>query len=281
MERSVNRSLLSLLAVLLAAAVVVPEHAFADEVVEKVVVRNRKYQSLETFELNPMVGFSITNRMTSQTNFQLGLAYNLTENFALEARGGYAIGDLTSVGEQAREGVMNANPFLPTSNPTPDEFKDLWRLQWQALLMPRWTPIYGKLNLVTELPIHFQAYLSLGGGAVGLEQDSVVYCQNGTSSTGDGRSSQCGGYLKEDRITWALAGGGGFRFMIVDDVWAFEQIALRLELFDIAYPDEYRKNIDRKASEQERPGDPPGQGTVTGAGLTNVLFFNAGLSVAF
>lgn len=277
MERSVNRSILSLLAVLLATAVVVPEIAYADEVVERVVVRNRKFRSMETFEVNPTFGFSVTNRMTSQTNFQLGLAYNLTEEFALEARGGYALSSLTSVGDQARTGVMGTNPFLPTTTGSFDEFKDLWRLQWQALLMPRWTPIYGKLNLVTELPIHFQAYLTLGGGAVGLNQESVVYCQNGVTGTdaSPSRSSSCGAYLEETRTTWAISGGGGMRFFIDD--W----VALRLELFDIAYPDEYRKGIDRKAAEREQPGSTPGQGTVTGAGLTNVLFFNVGASIVF
>jgi len=275
MERCVNRSLLSFLAILLVTLVAAPELARADDVVERVVVRNRKHTSLGTFEVNPMVGFSVTSRMTNQTNFQLGLAYNFAEQWGIEARGGFALTGLTSVGEQARQGVMDANPFQPTAGGPPDEFQDLWRLQWQALVMPRWTPIYGKLNLVTEVPIHFQAYLTLGGGAVGLQSESVVYCQNGVSDPDVSRSSTCQGYLEESRTTWAAAVGAGFRFFIFDD------LALRLEVFDIAYPDEYRKGIDRRLAEREAPGSEPQQGTLTSAGLTNVLFFNLGASYAF
>ncbi len=28
----------------------------------------------------------------------------------------------------------------------------------------RWQPIYGKINLIAELPVHFQLYLWAGGG---------------------------------------------------------------------------------------------------------------------
>ncbi|AKU90562.1 hypothetical protein AKJ08_0949 [Vulgatibacter incomptus] len=272
-----NRSLLSLLTALLAVAVVAPDLARADDVVEKVVVRNRKHRVMDALELSPSVGFSVTNRLTSQTNFQLGIAYNFSETFALEARGGYALGGLTSVGDDARAS-RKTNPFT-TNEKLVDEFQDLWRLQWQALLMPRWTPIYGKINLATELPIHFQAYLTAGGGAVGLTQDSVLYCQQSLSGSEEsaktGFADVCPGFANETRADWAIAGGGGFRFFVTDSV------LLRMEIFDIAYPDTYRKGIDRGRAAREVMGAAPQEGTVTSAGLTNVLFFNLGASVVF
>lgn len=275
MERIPNRSLISFLAVLLASVTLAPTAAVAatdDGVVERVVVRNRQYRTEGALEVSPMVGFSVTNRMTSTTNFQLGLGYNFSETLGLEARGSYALSSLTSVADQARDSLYK---FEPEKSGAVDEFEDLWRIQWSALLMPRWTPIYGKLNLATELPVHFQAYLSVGAGAVGLTQETVVYCQNNASPTGGGRPGECGNYLQEDRVTWTGAVGGGFRFFVS------EMFMVRLELFDMFHPDEHRKGINRQRAEGEAPGSTPEQGTVTSAGLSNTLFFNVGASVVF
>jgi len=283
MERLVNRSLLTILATLLVAAVVVPDFARADDVVERVVVRNRKYTTWQKFEVTPTVGFSLSNRLTSHTNFQLGLAYNFSETWALELRPGFAISSITDVGEQARDKIQGIDPFGAGERvKETDDFQDMWRMEWQALLMPRWTPIYGKLNLVTEVPIHFQAYLTAGGGAVGLKHESLVYCQNGvTPPEGDGaanRPAQCGGdgsgYLQDSKATWAAAAGGGLRFFLSD------LVLLRLELFDMVYPDEYRVGFRRSEAEQEAPGSEPKAGSVE-TGLTNVLMFNVGASVVF
>lgn len=260
MERLVNRSLLTILATLLLAAVVAPDFARADdEVVERVVVRNRKYRTWNKFEINPTIGFSLVNEMTEQTNFQLGLAYNFSEEWAVELRPGFALSDLTSVALQTREGLASKMEGTEI-----DDFRNLWRLEWQALAMPRWTPIYGKINLATELPIHFQAYLTAGGGAVGLTRESVAYCQGGVSCE----------YLSESKATWAGAVGGGLR------VFLTESVLLRLELFDVFYPDEYRTHISTEVAKSETPGSAPTAGKVEN-GITNVLMFNLGASVVF
>lgn len=251
MDRLVNRSLLTILATLLVAAVLVPDFARADDVVEKVVVRNRKYTTWNKFEVTPSVGFSLTNRLYSHTNLQLGLGYNFSETFGLELRGGWAFSSLNSVGEAVEKSIKSA----PDSGQQ-KEFPDTWRVQWQGLVLPRWTPIYGKLNLVTELPIHFQAYLTAGGGAVGLERESFHFC------TGD----VC---EESTRSTWTAAVGGGMRVFLSD------MVLLRLELLNLTYPDEYR--VDFKIDEQGAVTDP---GAVE-KGLSNLLMFNLGASVVF
>lgn len=265
MDRIVKRILPTLSLTLLSAFVAVPFAAQADEgegVVERVVVRNRKYSVQNRIEASPMVGLSMTNRMTEQYNFQLGIAYNFSETLALELRPGFAMGGLTSIGKQARTDIppVDADPH-PRS-----EFQDLWRLEWSALVMPRWTPIYGKINLATELPIHFQAYLTAGAGVVGLTYDSIVYCQAGCS--GDDS------FISEQRQSFAIAGGAGLR------IFLSELLSLRLEIYDLAYPDEYRVDIRRVEARKEASG-PPQEGDVTSAGLSNVLFFNAGISATF
>lgn len=265
-RRSINRSLLPLLVTLLGGALAAPEIAHAqrdDEIIERVVVRNRKHSVWNTLELSPSVGLSLINRMTQQYNFQLGVGYNFSEEWGLDVRGGWAIGDLTSVGTSAR-----ARRQASLEVGEIDEFKDLWTMTWQAMLMPRWSPIYGKLNIVTELPIHFQAYLTAGGGMVGLEAESIVYCQAGGAS-------ECTGFLKEERQSFAVAAGLGFRFFVT------EGVGIRLELLDMMYPDEHRRNIRMQDAVAEAPGSEPREGTVTSAGLTNVLFFNVGATLNF
>lgn len=267
-RRSINRSLLPLLVTLLGGALVAPVTAQAqrdDEIIDRVVVRNRKHSVWNTLELSPTVGLSLVNRMTQQYNFQLGVGFNFSEEWGLDVRGGWAMGSLTSVADSARAQRQSADEVEPV-----DEFQDLWTMTWQAMLMPRWSPIYGKLNIVTELPIHFQAYLTAGGGMVGLESESVVYCQAGSAE-----SSNCTGFVKEERQSFAVAAGLGFRFFVA------QGLGLKLELLDVMYPDQYRAGVDMRTARAEAPGSKPAEGTVTDAGLTNVLFFNVGATLNF
>src|SRR5690606_39929006 len=78
-RRSINRNSLSFLAVFLAFALVAPATAQAqrdDEIIDRVVVRNRKHSVWNTLEIAPSVGISLVNRMTQQYNFQLGIGFN-------------------------------------------------------------------------------------------------------------------------------------------------------------------------------------------------------------
>lgn len=266
-RRSINRSLLPLLVTLLGGSLAAPAIAHAqndDEIIERVVVRNRKHSVWNTLEIAPSAGISLVNRLTQQYNFQLGVGFNFSEEWGLDVRGGWALGGLTSVGESARTRRQESLEVEPV-----DEFQDLWRLKWQAMLMPRWSPIYGKLNIVTELPVHFQAYLTAGGGLAGLESESVVYCQAG------GAGDCVDGFLLEERQSFVVAAGIGFRFFVT------EGIGIRLELLDMMYPDEHRTGFDMEAARAEAPGSDPQEGTLTSSGLTNVLFLNVGATLNF
>lgn len=233
--------------------------------VEKVVVRNRIHHSQGQWEVNPGIGFSLSNQMTEHTNFELGLAYNLWESFALELRGGYALAGLSSVAKQVQQQYVGAiqQPTDENSEQKYTDFADSWQLQWQAMVLPRWQPIYGKLNLVTELPVHFQGYLTAGGGLVGLHRQSAIYRQGAQ-------------FLEEDRQSPAFAGGGGMRFWMSD--WA----VLKIELLDIAFPDQFREGISRYQASLETPGADPQVGKeVASPGLTSLLFLNIGTSFQF
>ncbi len=45
-----------------------------------------------------------------------------------------------------------------------------------AVVGLRWQPIYGKVGVFAEIPIHFQAYIFAGAGAGLFNRTSVVLC---------------------------------------------------------------------------------------------------------
>jgi outer membrane beta-barrel protein len=137
-----------------------------------------------------------------------------------------------------------------------------------AELNLRWSPIYGKLNLLGELPIHFQAFLTLGGGAGQFQFYSPVFClQEGTIPdpndplntnpfTETSNPNEIGSPSFQAQNTGAkIPGcvyplhmtdikpvgnfGGGLRIFITKNV------ALKLEVRDYFFPDFYFISIQR------------------------------------
>src|SRR5580700_379406 len=134
---------------------------------ENVVVRNRLYSPAGSVELGVDVGASIIERLISNTNLQAVGAYNFTNEWAIEALVGYAISGHTSIADQVTSEVASKDV---NTTPQVDDFSGLWEIKWNAVVGARWAPIYGKLSLSSEIPVHFQAYLLGGGGAAGLSR---------------------------------------------------------------------------------------------------------------
>ncbi|HEY3447684.1 MAG TPA: outer membrane beta-barrel domain-containing protein, partial [Myxococcales bacterium] len=111
------------------SACLVPIGAQAAEP-EKVVVRNRKYSSDGKFEASVNVGLSLATYLTDHTNLNASVAYNLTENWAIELGGGYALSRHTSVADAASQTIVKDNPTK--SAKVVDDFSDLWQMTWSA-----------------------------------------------------------------------------------------------------------------------------------------------------
>src|SRR5205814_5744149 len=143
---------------------------------------------------------------------------------------------------------------------------DAWQMRGNALAGLRWQPIYGKISLLAELPVHFQAYLSANVGAGSFHRQSLVYCR-ALLSRDDGTCSQ---WLTEDRIAGMASGALGIRF------FSSQQGSLRFEVRDYAFRDAYLINIDRKMAEA---------GSATGdqapAGITHLVLFDVGYAFIF
>src|SRR4051812_40299800 len=108
MNPKTARALVALLAVSLCGS------AFGQELIEKVVVRNRLYTMEGKAELGLNVGLTLLSRLTDHTNLNLDFAYNVSDTFAFELRGGYALSRNTGLANQIREHI-SANAALKTN----------------------------------------------------------------------------------------------------------------------------------------------------------------------
>jgi len=246
--------------------------AYAQESLEKVVVRNRLYNAAGRFELGVDVGFTLVNQLTSHTNLNLDLAYNLTDEFAIELMGGYALSSHTGLADEVANAVM-LNPVNPasTNNGWPnvvDDMANLWQMQGNAMAGLRWAPIYGKLSLF-EIPVHFQTYVWAGGGAGSFTRTSVVYCLQASGTT-------CNAWETENKVSWLASAAFGLRFFI------FGGSSIKVEMRDYLWQDSYLVQIDRRIGQGSpgAPGGPTGTPSTT-AGMTNQLFLNLGYTYTF
>lgn len=260
-----TRNIVGCLVVALAAST-----AFAAEentegegaLVEKVAVRNRLFSVNGRWELGGNVGFSLLSRLTDHYNLNVSGAYNVAEWLGIELRGGYAISRHTSLADQIQEDF-----YTNTSISRASDLADLWEMTAHGVVGARFQPIYGKLNLVAELPVHFQLYFWVGGGAALLKRESLVLdlCATG--------ASKCTDYFKENKVSPLVSLALGFRFFIN------QKHGIKLETRSWSYLDSYFIEVDRASSSAANPT--AGGRSSPNAGITNLVQVDLGYSFLF
>ena len=237
-----------------------------EQLVESVAVRNRLYAPGGRWEIGPSVGFTVLTRLTDHYVFNLGAAYNFSDTLAAEIRGGYAYSRQTGLAEQAAAELLKEDPFQELKT-IRDDFANLWQMEANAVAGARWAPIYGKISLMAEVPVHFQTYLALGIGAGTFHRQSLVMCLEVV----DRSSGTCGNYYEEDKVAPLLSGALGFRF------FTHPGGGLKLEVRSWMFPDSFRVQIDRRLSEAKQVN-----GAAAGnPGFTNLVFFDLGYAFLF
>lgn len=229
------------------------------ELLDRAVVRNRLYTLAGRTEVGVHGGFSLLARLTEHTNLSGSVAYNLDEHLAIQLRAGYSLSRHTSLADQiAADFVRN------TAIPSFDDLSNLWEMKANGVIGARWSPIYAKLSLMSEVSVHLRAYLWLGLGASMLERESVVYCVEG----GEGR---CDRYKTEDRVGGLVSAAVGLR------VHLGGAHALGLEVRDYSFLDSFRDDINRQValSGGETGVENPAPG------VTNIVQFDLGYVLAF
>lgn len=248
-----TRNLMSCLVLMTAGAAFAQE---TDELVEKVAVRNRLFSVAGRWEIGGNVGFSILSRLTDHYNLNVSVAVNPVDWFGVELRGGYAISKHTSLADQIQTDFF-ANNTISKAN----DAADLWQLTAHGVVGARFQPFYGKLNLMSELPIHFQFYLWAGGGVGYLKRESMVLCAQRVSAR------ECGAFLTENKVSPLVSLALGFRFFVI------QGHSVKIEVRDWSYLDSFQINVDRAT----------GAGGVSSpnAGITNLVQFDLGYAFIF
>lgn len=263
--------------------------AFAAEP-EQVVVRNRLYSDASRLEVKVLWDTSLNNSLTSMNNLQLSLSYHLSEAWALELIGGYAFGGPTDLFCQAQNPSTAATCDAGThsiftgaqqnNRQFQSDFPNLWVMNGPNVLAGvRWEPVYGKLSLLTELPIHFKWFLSLDGGAAQFQRNSLDFCTsynptlNSASAGVAGSPGDCtfnssmGIYttLQQIQWNWLASAATGLRFIVISG------LSLEAAVRDYVWADSYPVGFSGNQF-------PTGTGTTPSSTLPNSVKMNNGLS---
>jgi outer membrane beta-barrel protein len=267
---------LRVLASLLLGLTALGAAAQEEQLLEEAVVRNRLYEPAGNLEVSPSVGVSMLTYLTAHYTFDVGVAYNLFDTLAVEARAGYALSRHTGLARSISESFLDRDDKKIT-----DELEDLWRMNLHAVGGVRWAPVYGKLSLLADLPAHFQAYVWAGGGFGSFERESLIQCQrvvNRELGICDDRTDPLDRgtanerfWVKESRVAPVVSAAVGFRF------FAFERHGVKLELRDWVFRDAYRVNLSRDAWEA---GIESGE-LAPNPGLTHLVQFDIGYTFLF
>lgn len=239
-----------LIAILLAASAATPALAVGPS---KEVVQERLYSFNGRFDVSVLAGVAMNAKLIDQYGLILQPAYHFTDAWALELTGGYVF---AAEKRRLTGGIREA---IGGNGELTSEFADMGTLEWLAQASIQWSPIYGKLSLASELPLHFGAYLSAGGGFVGTSRRSLVQCSAGTTDANGYYDADCN---VEKAARPSVGVGVGLKFYFAD--WG----AVRAEMKDFLFPDQYRLYIGL-----------PEERTVND--FTSVLMFMAGASFYF
>ena len=224
------------------------------------VLQGKLYQVSRRWEVGVAFGASLNTSLVDQYGGILSISYHPNEWIdagldVLANRTG-----VSSLSGQIRDRLPSrTNPGTGQPN-TGDEIAGADQMRGGALVMARIAPIYGKLNLAAELPVHFQVFLLGGAGAAEFKHESVNLC----ATPGDGPCAP-GDYQTTTSLKPVGEVGGGLRFYLG------QHFSLRTEVRAFLYPATVLRGADLTQ---------PGSGTsarylglITTVGLGASAFF--------
>ncbi|NOZ85021.1 MAG: outer membrane beta-barrel domain-containing protein [Deltaproteobacteria bacterium] len=120
-------------------------------------VQQKVFLKKGRFEFGPLFGFGLNDNYVH--NFQLGaiLAYHITEQWAIEAGGGYTLHKVKGWIDDV-ENVYNMQIFPHIA------YKE-----YALNVGATWSPIYGKWSILDDFIIHLDMYLLAGFSGLGVD----------------------------------------------------------------------------------------------------------------
>ncbi|HEX4382153.1 MAG TPA: outer membrane beta-barrel domain-containing protein [Myxococcales bacterium] len=190
------------------------------------VVQHKLHTMTSKWEIGLSVGTVLNTALVNSDGLLLDVSWHPNEWLDF---GGQLLGNLTSLSQlsdNVRAELCHTTTSCRTATPHRDELTNNNQLRLGAFAMGRLAPIYGKFNLASELPVHFQAYLLGGVGGAAVRRESVNLCaQPGTDV--------CTSYQTVDQFKPAGEFGGGFRFYLGQS-WSI-RTEVRAWLFGSSY----------------------------------------------
>jgi outer membrane beta-barrel protein len=160
---------------------------------------------------------SVVEKYIQSTGGAGALTFHFNDIIAIEGMGGYVANkEVDIIGGPAGVRALSstgAEPNLP----------DLVGMSWFALANIELSPIYGKINLLSELDFNMQFYVIGGAGAVGATKHFRVPNDPDQTHT----------LLADEGVKFAGDFGLGMRLFILR--W----LAIRAEFRDVLYTDSY------------------------------------------
>jgi outer membrane beta-barrel protein len=262
------------LAVLLLVAAPMTANAADDEaLVEKAVVRNRLFSTSKRFEIGLNVGFSVLSQLTDHYVFDINAGFNITDWFAIELLAGYAYAQHTSLADDVQ------SKFEMNNATSADDLRNLWEMTANGFLGVRFQPIYGKIGLFAEYPLHFQFYASLGAGGGLLTRTSTVICNHVTSKLSNGKPNftTCDQFLQETKGSFIGTAALGMRFFVPV---IGNNHSVRFEVRGFLWPDSFFTDVNREIA-ATNTNNPTGGGTLHQDGVTFLPQIHIGYAYMF
>ena len=196
-------------------------------------VQGKLYQVARRWEVGVAFTAALNTSLVDQHGGLLSISYHPNEWADVGVDLLVNRTSFSSLSGQIRDRLPSrANPATGQPN-TGDEISDADQLRGGALAMARIAPIYGKLNLVGEMAVHFQAFLLAGAGAAAFKHESVNLC----ASPGTGACA-AGDFQTATSVKPVAETGLGMRFYLGQH-WS-----VRTEFRAFLYPASYLRGAD-------------------------------------
>ncbi|NOY24966.1 MAG: outer membrane beta-barrel domain-containing protein [Oligoflexia bacterium] len=151
------------------------------------VVQNRFFLKAQRFELSPMLGYVPNNPFVKRYIVGVMGAYHLSERFAIEGAAMMA----PDLGNSDLKPLIGALLYEAYDGNVTSFRQPLSKMTLGGTFAARWSPVYGKINLVGESVLNFDFYFTGGLGILSMAEYYATY-DKGCASPGTAECATLG-----------------------------------------------------------------------------------------
>ena len=196
-------------------------------------VQNKRYGMTARWEVGATFATAVNTPLVDQVGAIVSVTYHPNEwaDFGVDLVANRT--SLSSVSGQIRGGLPPRSNVLNGQPNRGDEISNVDQLRHGALVVGRVAPIYGKLNLASELAVHFQAFLLGGVGAAAFTHESLNLCASPATSP-----CALGDFQTTSSVRLLGEAAAGMRFYLG------QRWSVRGEFRGFLFPATYASNTD-------------------------------------